>query len=64
MNKEFIIIIIIIISSKLLATVHHQGLRLSLGAFRTSLVESVCVEANEPSLENRRIQLGMQYATK
>ena len=48
----------------MLATVHHQGLRLPLGAFRTSLVESVCVEANEPSLENRRIKLGMQYATK
>jgi hypothetical protein len=44
--------------------VHHQGLRLSLGAFRTSPVESLYVEANEPSLENRRIKLGMQYATK
>ena len=39
---------------KLLDTVHHQGLRLSLGAFRTSPVESLYVEANEPSLENRR----------
>ena len=46
---------------KLLDTVHHQGLRLSLGAFRTSPVESLYVEANEPSLENRRIKLGMQY---
>ena len=34
------------------------------GAFRTSPVESLYVEANEPSLENRRIKLGMQYATK
>ena len=49
---------------KLLDTVHHLGLRLSLGAFRTSPVESLYVEANEPSLENRRIKLGMQYATK
>jgi hypothetical protein len=32
--------------------------------FRTSPVESLYVEANEPSLENRRIKLGMQYATK
>ena len=39
-------------------TVHHQGLRLSLGAFRTSPVESVYAEAN------RRIKLGIQYATK
>jgi hypothetical protein len=45
-------------------TVHHQGLRLSLGAFRTSPVESLYVEANEPSLKNRHIKLGMQYATK
>jgi len=49
---------------KLLDTVHHQGLRLSLGAFRTSPVDSLYVEANEPSLENRRIKLGMQNATK
>ena len=49
---------------KLLDTVHHQGLRLTLGAFRTSPVESLYVEANEPSLVNRRIKLGMQYATK
>jgi hypothetical protein len=40
---------------KLLDTVHHQGLRLSLGAFRTSPVESLYVEANKPSLENRRL---------
>ena len=26
-------------------------------------VESMDVEANEPSLENRRIKVGMQYAT-
>ena len=49
---------------KLLDTVHYQGLRLSLGAFRTSPVESLYVGANEPSLENRCIKLGMQYATK
>ena len=45
---------------KLLDTVHHQWLRFSLGAFRTSPVESLYVEANEPSHENRRIKLGMQ----
>ena len=49
---------------KFLDTVHHQRIRLSLGAFRTSPVESLYVEANEPSLEIRRIKLGMQYATK
>ena len=38
----------------MLDTVHHQGLRLALGAFRTSPVESLYVEANEPSLYLRR----------
>ena len=34
--------------------VHNQGLRLSLGAFRSSPVESLYVEAHEPPLEIRR----------
>ena len=49
---------------KLLDAVHHQGLRLCLGAFKTSPIDSLYVEADEPSLENRRIKLGLQYATK
>ena len=49
---------------KMLNTIHHQGLRLCLGAFRTSPVESLYVEANEPSLEDRRIKLALQYITK
>ena len=49
---------------QMLDAVHHQGLRLCLGAFRTSPVESLYVEANEPSLTNRRIKLGLQYAIK
>ena len=49
---------------KILDTIHHQGLRISLGAFRTSPVESLYVEANEPSLYNRRVKLGLQYLTK
>ena len=40
-----------------------RGLRLSLGAFRTSPVESLHVEASDTSHENRRITIGMQYAT-
>ena len=35
-------------------TVHHQGLRLALGAFRFSPVTSLYVEADEPSLTLRR----------
>ena len=42
---------------KLLDPVHHQGLRLSLGVFRTSPIQSLYVEAREPSLENRRLKL-------
>ena len=41
----------------MLDTVHHQGLRLALGAFRTSPVESLYVEAEEPSLYLRRKKL-------
>ena len=48
----------------MLDTVHHQGLRLALGAFRTSPVESLYVEAEEPSLYLRREKLALQYATR
>ena len=47
-----------------LNTVHHQGIRLSLGAFRTSPIESMLVLAKEPSLTLRRIKLSLQYTTK
>ena len=49
---------------KMLDPIHHQGLRLALGAFRTSPSESLLAEANEPSLFNRRLKLSMQYALK
>ena len=44
--------------------VHNQGLRLSLGAFRSSPVESLYVEAHEPPLEIRREKLALQYILK
>ena len=49
---------------QMLDVVHNQGLRLALGAFRTSPVESLLVEANEPSLYIRREKLTLQYITK
>ena len=49
---------------KMLNTLHHQGLRLALGAFRTSPVDSLYVEAGELPLEHRRIKLSLQYVTK
>ena len=44
--------------------VHHQGLRLALGAFRTSPVQSLLAEADEPSLQLRRRKLALQYTSK
>ena len=49
---------------KVLNTIHHHGLRLALGAFRTSPVESLYVETGELPLEHRRIKLSLQYVTK
>ena len=43
---------------------HNQGLSLSLGAFRSSPVESLYVEAHEPPLEIRREKLALQYILK
>ena len=49
---------------KCLDTIHHQGLRLALGALRTSPVESLYAESNEPSFYIRREKLTVQYTTK
>ena len=49
---------------KTLDTIHHEGLRLALGAFRTSPVESLYAESNEPSLYIRRVKLSLQYVSK
>ena len=49
---------------KCLDTIHHHGLRLALGAFRTSPVESLYAELNEPSLYTRREKILLQYTTK
>ena len=47
-----------------LDSIHHLGLRLALGALRTSTVESFYVEANEAPLSLRREKLALQYYTK
>ena len=41
--------------------VHHKGLRLGLGAYRTSPAESLYVEAGETDLKCRREMLQLQY---
>ena len=48
---------------QMLDPIHNQGLRLCLGAYRTS-VESVYVDAHEPCLGARRAKLSLQYASK
>ena len=45
---------------QMLDHIHNQG----LGAFRTSPVERLYVDAHEPSLDARRAKLSLQYATK
>lgn len=49
---------------KTLDTIHHQGIRLATGAFRTSPAASLLVEANEPSLQDRREKLAVQYVLR
>ena len=49
---------------KELDPIHHQGLRITLGAFRTSPVQSLYAEAGEPSLKHRRLKLSMNTYIK
>ncbi|GBL95383.1 hypothetical protein AVEN_154790-1 [Araneus ventricosus] len=46
---------------KRLDYVHHQALRLCLGALRTSPIPSLYEEAFEPSLASRRDKLSLSY---
>ena len=49
---------------KRLDTVHNQGLRLCLRAFRTSPIQSLYVEAHEPPLDMGKTRLSLQYCVK
>ena len=49
---------------QMLGPIHNQGVRLCLGVFQTSPVESLYVDAHESSLSARRAKLSLQYATK
>ena len=44
--------------------IHHQVLRIVLGAFRTSPAQSLNVAAHEPSLTSRRLKLAINYVLK
>ena len=47
-----------------LGAVHHAGLRICPGAFRTSSVQSLYVKAGETSLSLLRLRLAMSYVLK
>ena len=49
---------------KQLDPIHHQGLRITLGAFHTPPVHSLYVETHEPALSFRRLKVSMSYAIK
>ena len=48
----------------MLDPVHNDGFRLCLGAFRTSTVESMYVDAHKPSLGVLLVKLCLQYTSK
>ena len=49
---------------KTLDKIHHQGIRLAVGGFRTSPADILLVQAKEPSLKNRREKLSLQFGIK
>ena len=49
---------------KELNTIHHQWLRLALGEYCTSPIESLYTEANEPPLTLRHEKPALHYSTK
>ncbi|KAI5738278.1 hypothetical protein M8J77_004905 [Diaphorina citri] len=48
-------------SLKMLDSIHHQGIRLALGAFKSSPITSILSEAGEPPLQYRRDILTFNY---
>jgi len=49
---------------QMLEPVQNQALRICLGAFRTTPIESLHIEANEPPMHIRRRRLALQFALK
>ena len=49
---------------KKLQTIHNQGLRLSFGAFQTSITKNLYIEADEPPLTLRWEKWSLQYTLK
>ena len=51
-------------NKKPLDTIHHTALRIATGAFRTTPIDSLLAEVNEPPLALRRQRLGLRYVIK
>ena len=49
---------------KKLDSIHWENLRIYTGAFRTSRLEVLYVEANDPSLELKKDKLGLRHLYK
>ena len=49
---------------KEMGSIHHQGLRVALVAYRTSLTPSLYAEAGEPSLKHGRLKLNYNLKIK
>ena len=49
---------------KKLDSINREGIRIYTGAFRTSPLESMHVEANDSPLELRRNELGLRFLYK
>ena len=49
---------------KQLDPIYHQGLRIMLGAFRTSPAQSLYIEAHEPLLTTCQLKLSLNYVHK
>jgi hypothetical protein len=52
------------ILNKLDSTPHHQGLRIALGAFRSTRVENLLCEAGSSTLEHRRLLITAKAAIR
>ena len=48
---------------KPLDSIHNAAIRIALGAFRTSPIDSILCQAAEPALSYRRAYLSLSYAT-
>ena len=49
---------------KKLDSIHREGIKIYMGAFKTSLIETLYIEENDLSLQLRKINLGLRFLYK